>query len=443
MSQVDPSHQTQQITPESGLRYDRIHFVREDVYGETPTDPNWMRFSDLVMEISGEPDPGKDAVHSVGTGDPVYFGRGMEENTMTVSYGLQRAIVDTNDEPLDASADAFLRNQAWQPPNTHSVLARHNNPTKGMDDADDVEGQRLYFIGRGGKANATLEPDAEDEEPVPIELEYTFNRIRSYHIWQPATPTNIAADSTDSRDTDVTITIESEPADDGTVTTEDITLDSTDATTVVGGDTEFADIDAISLSEPTYGDINIYINDGNSTDGHVAGTRLSLLRGADSRAQGSAVSTADGDLGVDGVGTNGSYEGPIDNEFEDIQSHTLDFPFPPDAPVPEVFNISLEVDNGHESNPQQGTNSPAVNEENRSIEIEQSVVGERASHDLLQTAYTSEQGDIIWELGRTRITLPGAECTEPPGPGAESEQAYVEIEGTWMSQGIILENTEA
>lgn len=438
MSQVDPAQQTQQITPESGLRYDRIHFVRENVYAETPADPAWLRFSDLVMEISGEPDPGKDAVHSVGTGDPVYFGRGMEENTMTVSYGLQKAIVDSAGEPNDASADAFLRNQAWQPPNTHSVVARHNNPTKGMDDAADVEGQRLYFVGRGGKANATLEPDAEDEEPVPVELEYTFNRIRTFHIWQPATPTNLAIDSTDTRDTGVTVTIESEPDDTGTVTSTTLTLDGT---TLVGDDTSFADIDAINLSEPIYGDLNLYINDGDTTGGHVAGTRLALLRGADARAQGTAVSPNDGDIGVPGVGA-GSYEGAVGLEFEDIQSHTLDFPFPPDAPVPEVFNISLEVDNGHESNPQQGTNSPAVNEENRSIEIEQSVVGERASHDLLQTAYTSEQGDIIWELSRTRITLPGAECTEPPGPGAESEQAYVEIEGTWMSQGIVLENTE-
>ena len=45
-------------------------------------------------------------------------------------------------------------------------------------------------------------------------------------------------------------------------------------------------------------------------------------------------------------------------------------------------------------------------------------------------------------MSYTRFIMPDAECIEPPGPGAENEQAFVEIEGTWASRGIIIENIE-
>lgn len=436
---VDPAQQTRQMTPESGLRYDRIQFVREANAGLTPPDPDWKRYSDLIMEVDGSPDPGKEPVQGVGTGDPVYFGRGIEENELTVSYALQKAVVDTNNEPNDASADAWLRNTAWQTPNTHSFIARHNNPTPGRDDPDGCEGQRMYFIGRGGKPNCSMEPDAEDEEPVPVELEYSFERIRPFHIYQPETPSELTVVSTDARDTGITVTVESEydPETDSVPFQEELTLDGT---TPVGGSITFPDVDAVELSEPTYGDVTVSLNTGTQAS-PTAGGELTKLLGADARAQDTAVSRADGDYGVPAVGT-GSFEGTLDLPYEDIQDDSFTFDtFPEDVTPPEFYNISVEADNDFENSPRQGTNSPQINEANRGIEVEASVVGERATHDILRSAYTSSGGDIIWEMSRTRFILPDSEVIEPPGPAAESDQAFVEIEGTWASRGIIIENT--
>lgn len=430
---VNPTQQTRQVTPESGLRYDRLFFTRELDVGETPTNPDWLRFSDLVMEADADPDPGKEAVHGVGTGDPVYFGRGTEENGLDITYGLQKPVVETNGDPLDACADAFLRNMAWQTPSTHSFYARHNNPTPGRDDPDGCAGQRLYFVGRGGKPNCTLEPDAEDEEPVPVSLEYSFERIRSYHIWQPEEPSAVAVRSTDDRDA-VDVTIEST---DG-IQSETLALDGDSP---VGGSVAFEDIDSISLSEPTYGDVRVHLNDGDEA-APDAGSLLSQLLGADTRAQGTASTTRDGDRGIPPIGS-GSYEGAVARDFEDIQDDEFIFEtFPDDAPLPEIYNITVEADNNFENSPRQGTSSPQINEENRNVEIEASIIGERASHDILQSAYTSESGDITWTMSYTRFIMPDAECIEPPGPGAENEQAFVEIEGTWASRGIIIENIE-
>lgn len=436
---VDPAQQTRQVTPESGLRYDRIQFVRELEAGRTPPDPNWRRYSDLIMEVDGDPDPGKEPVQGVGTADPVYFGRGIEENELTVTYALQKAMVDINDAPNDAAADAFLRNTAWQTPNTHSFIARHNNPTPGKDDPAGCSGQRMYFIGRGGKCNVSMEPDAEDEEPVPVELEYSFERIRPFHIYQPATPSTVVITSTDPRDTNINVTIESEydPGTDTVPFSETLALNGT---TLVPGSVPFPDIDAIQLSEPTYGDVIVSINTGTNL-APTAGGQISKLLGADSRSQDTAVSRADGDYGIPAAGA-GSFEGTVGLPYEDIQDDSFTFDtFPADVTPPEFYNITLEADNDFENSPRQGTNSPQINEANRGIEIGASVIGERASHDILRAAYTSEGGTITWEMSRTRFIMPDSEVIEPPGPGAESDQAFVEVEGTWQSRGIIIENT--
>lgn len=436
---VDPAQQTRQMTPESGLRYDRIQFVRENYSGVTPANPAWKRYSDLIMDLDGSPDPGKEPVQGVGTGDPVYFGRGIEDNELTVTYALQKAVVDPAGDPRDASADAWLRNTAWQTPNTHSFIARHNNPTPGKDDPAGCAGQRMYFIGRGGKPNCSMEPDAEDEDPVPVELEYSFERIRPYHFYQPETPSKLVVTSDDARDTGITVTIESEydPATGTVPHTETLTLNGT---ALVPGAVPFPNVDAVSLSEPTYGNVTVSINTGDALT-PVAGGRITKLLGADARSQGAAVSRADGDLGVPAVGT-GSFEQTIDLPYEDIQDDSFTFDtFPADVTPPEFYNISVEADNDFENSPRQGTKAPQVNEANRGIEIEASVVGERATHDILRSAYTSEGGNIIWEMSRTRFTLPNSEVIEPPGPAAESDQAFVEIEGTWASRGVIIENT--
>jgi hypothetical protein len=431
---VDPPTQTQQITPESGLRYDRVFFTREEIEGEIPAGPSWQRYSDLVMEVTASPDPGIEPVWGIGGPDPEFFGKGLEENELTVLYALQKAVVAADGDVNDASADALLRDLAAQAPNTHSFYARMSNPSPGPDDATDVSGQRMYLIGQGGRADVSMEPDAEDEEPLPVEMTYMMEKLRTYHIWQPAASTLLCVQSTSTDDTAIDVTIE---GDRSVPEEETLTLDGTN---LVSTSAEFTEIDAVHLASETQGDITVHINDGDATT-PAAGDQLMVIHGANYYAEGGG--GLEGDLGVPALGTDGSFEAEIGAEFEDILDPQFDFQFDdPTAPEPEIFNITMETDNGIDQYPRGGTTRPGIVEENRNIEISLNVVGERASHDLLHDAYSKRAIDLGWTLRYSDFTFPAAECIDPPELAIESEQAYVEVEGVYQSRGIQISNIQ-
>ncbi|ELY91475.1 hypothetical protein [Natrialba taiwanensis] len=427
---VNPNQQTEQQTPESGLRFDRAWFVREAEKGVTPTDPDWNLYSDRLVSTEGDLDPGLERLDGLGTPDPAEFGRAIEENEVTIAYSLQQAVVDASGEPVDAVYDALTRNQANQIPNTHSMVGRDNNPSPGPNDPDGAEGQRRYLVMQGGKADATMEPDATEADPVPVELTYMGEKVRSYHIYQPEGSTLLALQSTDDSDT-MTVTIE----DEGAATTDEITLNGT---TPVSTTVEFDNIDAFELSEPATGDVTLHINDGTDADPTV-GSELSKLDGGVTLADGGG--EREGDTGVPALGA-GSAPSPIDQPFEDFCGSIFNFAFDGNAPDPDLNNITLEVANNLEARPSGdgGGCRPSIEEGNREITIEANVVGERASHDILRSAYTNNPADMGWELSRTIFTFPSSRCTEAPAFARESDEAYAETDGTWESIGVELQN---
>lgn len=425
---VNPDQQTQQNTPESGLRFDRCWWIREDTNGVTPADPNWNIYSDRLIETEGDLNPGLERLDALGTPDPIDFGRAVEENEVTITYSLQQALVDGTGEPVDAAYDAFARNEAGQIPNTHTMVGRDNNPSPGPNDPDGAAGQRRYLVMQGGKANVTMEPDASEADPVPVELTYMAERVRSYHIYQPDTATNVAVQSTSTDDTTIDVTIESE----GAAESETLTLDGT---TVVGGTVSFPDIDAVELSAPATGDVTVHINDGDAAS-PVAGSTLMTLDGGESYATDGG--SLEGDTGVPALGA-GTAPTALGTPFEDFGGDIFTFDFPGSAPSPDLQNITVEVDNGLEARPRQESYQPAIEEGNREVTIETNVVGERASHDMLRSAYLNNPSDIGWTLSNTKFTFPSARNTEPPAFARESEEAYAEVDGTWESEGVTLE----
>lgn len=430
MALQNPDTQTEQETPESGLRMDRVWFVREQQNGEPPTDPDWQPYSDHLSEFEASLDPALERIEGLGSPDPEAFGRALEENEVTVTYSLQQALVDGTGEPVDAAYDAFARNQASQIPNTHTMVARDNNPSPGPDDPDGASGQRRYLVLHGGKADASLEPDTTEADPVPCSLTYMGRKVRSYHIYQPDADELIAIESSSDADA-MDVTIESE----GAATAETVALNGT---TPVTTEAAFGDIDAVWLSDDPEGDITVSINEGDATAVTV-GSTLMELDGAQSYAtdQGST----EGDRGVPALGA-GSTPDPIGQPFEQLAGDIVDFDFPGNAPDPALNNITLEVDNNLEVRSRGSGGSPAVEEGNRSITIETDVIGERASHDMIRSAYLNRPSMLGWELSYTRFTFPESRCTEPPSPARAPDEAFAETAGTWSPGTIELENVE-
>lgn len=424
--QVNPDQQTAQNTPESGLRFDRAWFVREEEYAVTPDDPEWMLYSERLIETDGDPDPALERLDGLGTPDPVSFGKGVEENEATITYSLQQPLVDENGEPVDACYDAFTRNLANQIPNSHSMIGRDNNLSPGPDDPEGTSGQRRYLVMKGGKSDVTLEPDATEPDPIPVELTYQAARLRSYHIYQPETASTVAAVSTSAEDVDITVTVESEGASES----EELSLDGD---TAVLGEVQFEDIDAVELSEPATGDVEIRLEDGE-------GSVLTSIDGGESYADGDGERR--GDLGVPTLG-EGSTPDPIDHSFEEFCGSIFDFDFAGDAPTPDLHDISVEVDNDLDPRPASGDTpgcTTVVEEGNRELTIDTNVVGERASHDMLRSAYLNRSSDIGWELTQTIFTFPDSQCTEPPAFERGSDDTYAETEGTWESKGVQIES---
>lgn len=425
---VNPNQQTTQGTPESGLRFDRAWWIREDESGVTPADPSWNIYSDRLIETEGDLDPGLERLDALGTPDPIDFGRAVEENEVTITYSLQQPLVDASGEPVDAAYDAFARNEANQIPNTHTMVGRDNNPSPGPNDPDGAAGQRRYLVMQGGKADVSMEPDASDADPVPVELTYMAETVRSYHIYQPAAAETLVVQSTSADDTTVDVTIESE----GAAESETLTLDGT---TLVAGSVSFSDIDAVELSEPAAGDVTVHINDGDATT-PTAGSTLMQLDGGEAYATDSG--SLEGDTGVPALGA-GSAPTAIGTPFEDFGGDIFNFDFPGTAPSPDLQDITVEVENNLEARPRQESYQPAIEEGNREVTIETNVVGERASHDMLRSAYLNNPSDIGWTLSNTRFVFPNARNTEPPAFARESEEAYAEVDGTWESEGVTLE----
>lgn len=408
-------------TPESGLRIDRIGVIRETTTGQTPTDPAWEYHSDNYINFNWAPSPDPERRDGLGTPDAVDHDVGNQEHELVVAYHQQRPWVDGSGNPDGFVGDAALRDSANQIPNTHSLLAREFRP-KSPDDPTTVDGARTYTIMKGGYPNVSIEADPETGEPIPTELTYMAEKIRSVEILQPASSSLVVAQSTSADDTTQTLSIE----DEGAGTTDTISLNGN---TPVSSTESFDDIDAIELDAETEGDVTLHINDGTEVSPTV-GDELSKLRGG--LYYSNDDQSLEGDLGVPVLGS-GSHATEIGTTYEhflgdSVQRNSEDIAF-------DLNDVTFEIDNGFDVTAREDSTRYRITEGNREVAFNATVVGHRASHRHIMDSLGSVGADIVWTMSKTELTVNGATVTGAPERTRESDQAAAQPEVEFMGQG--------
>jgi hypothetical protein len=339
----------------------------------------------------------------------------MEEHELTVAYDLQRPLVDTNSDPDDASYDAIIRATTGFLPHTHAVVEREvRNST--LDEPSDVAGARTYTVAKGGYPDVTYEGDPEDGQPIPAELSYQFEKIRSYEIRQPANAELICVRSTESSDDSQDVTIESE----GAAESETVTLDGTN---LVSTSVQFSDIDAIELSAETTGDVKVFINDGDQST-PSEGTELVNPEIRGSMYYSEDEQPLEGDLGVPALGA-GSHGTEIGTTFEHFIGDRVERPAGTSL-APDINNYTIETDNGYDSTSRHDSQRPRISEANVELTISADVIGERTSHSHIMDALGTEGLDMEWELSRSLFTFYDATFTDAGERGRETDDAAVQ-----------------
>lgn len=408
-------------TPESGLRIDRVGVIKETTTGQIPSDPAWEYHSDNYLNYTWSPSPSPERRDGLGTPDPSEWDVGNQEHELTVAYHQQRPVVDTSGNPDGYVADALMRDSSNRIPNTHAMLAREFRPVS-PDDPSDVDGARTYTVMKGGYPNASLEGDPDTGEPIPTELTYTAEKIRSYEILQPASDTLLTVKSTNSNDTTQTLTIEDEGASNtGSVALNGTTVESTTAS--------FADIDAAELDAETEGDVIVSINDGTETS-PTEGTTLMTIRGGLYYSPDDQ--SLEGDLGVPALGS-GSHPTELGTTFEhflgdSVQRNAEDIAF-------DLNNVTFEIENNYDSTPREDSTRYRITEGNRGVTLSSDVVGHRASHAHIMDSLGSVGADLVWTLSKTEITVNGATVTAAPERTRESDQAAATPSVEFSGQG--------
>lgn len=409
---------------QGGLRNHRVEFIRENEQGVPNENPEWNLYSDTMQSLYGwAPDSSVEGGRGVTDVDPTDFYAGPESHEATFTYWLQNFFVDESGEPLDASYDGMFRTPNGLLPNTHTVVDREWHAKGGADGA----GFYAYVVGTGGHPSTTEnEGDASTGQPMPITLEYTFERVRPYVIHQPSTETELVVSSTDAADTGQQVTVESE----GGGTSGSATLDGTTVVSVTG---PFSSIDAVRLDGETVGDVEVAINDGDSTS-PTKGTVLATIHGKSHYSpEGSA--HLEGDLGVPLLG-DGSHASAIDTGYEYFLGSSIERSGGQADIGPRVNSANFSVDQGIDTSESASTRVMAIDPGIRETTLEASVAGPKASHDAAQDHLAATQGDITWEFSSGSLVFPGAAVTEPGEYVAESEQAALYVDDTFSSSGV-------
>lgn len=172
------------MATEAGIRALEAWYVREAALtpGVTPTNPDWLRFSDELDSVSFTPNGNNFERRAIGTVDPTGFSVGPEDHTIDLTYSMQRWLAGAGPLPLDASADGMLRDSAGGYLNTHSVLTRQDFAAPL---GTDLGGYVVYTYGVGCIAARTkVSGDPESGDPSKVEISYVPSKARSYRIDQ-------------------------------------------------------------------------------------------------------------------------------------------------------------------------------------------------------------------------------------------------------------------
>lgn len=391
--------------PENSNSSKRVEFVRESTTGTTPSDPDWLVYSDVVTTSSAEPDFQSEARRGISSPDPDGHVVGPEDASIEIEYFLQRWLTAST---ADASDDGASRDNDGNLPNTHSVQIREDRQTASGAGGGGI---RTYTIGKGGKIDeVTFDFDPSTGLPIAVSLSYQFQKVRYYQIDQPSSSGNIDVESTDSGDTTQTVTIEDEEAD----TTEDVDLDGTTTQTTTSS---FGDIDAVEVDAETVGDVLIKDSDGNE---------LMRIRGTSTMPDG-----YEANLGVPALGS-GSHESALGSSYEKFLGDSIERPSGT-AIAANIQSGELSISNNVDASAKASNQRQEIREGNRDVVLSATVHGETESQDQFIANLKHNTDNIIWSSDGGSIQLDNAvnkaAIAREYSEGDELMEVDVEFEG--------------
>jgi hypothetical protein len=394
---------------ESGIRPQRLGFVRETVPGVTPANPDWIAYSNTTQSTTLAPEVTIAERRRVGSADVQDFSGGSETHAYEIAYDLQQWFEASPGVPLDACYDGMFRNQNGEVFNTHSILQRDLLGGPGAAGG----GSRMYTVISGAKiGTVAIAAEPESGEPVNVNLSYMAEKLRSYRVDQPATAATLSIVSSSTADTTQTLTIES----DNSGTSETVSLNGTTPVTTTAS---FATIDALLLSAQCQGDVTI----------SVGATVLATIYGRLS------YDNREGDLGIPLLGT-GSHPTLVAGEFEYLLGNTITRGGQPLMNDVDISSMSLTVENNLDPQPSHKTIGRRINEGPRDVQIGATIYGNTASFDTMREHLQLIKSDILWQLAGGTLEFPGAILMSPGTVVKETSQATMSIDNTFTSQGM-------
>ena len=403
------------MSNEGSIRNQRAEFVRESQKGVFPTDPTFEAFSDNITSVDWSPTPGVSERRGIGSPDVATFHNGPEEHELTVEYDLQRWVVDGSGDPNDATGDGVLRNANNDLPNTHGVVIREENldvPASETVNGAASKDTRLYLVGIGGRVSSvTYSGDPGSDQPVTVEVTYTFEKIREYQLDQPGTDDTL--DITNNGSSGVDVTIENENA--GTSETNTVAAGTTVTTTAT-----FSDIDAVELSGDIDGDVVV----AEST----SGDDLVRIRGSNHYGHG------EGDEGVPALGS-GSHAGAVGTAYETILDDTIERPSGTGLGY-EINSVEFTVENELDTREQIGTPRMAISAGNRTVEVSTTLVGPTESVQQANEALGEVGANLVWSLSGGSLQADNARLTDFSGVSKSEGEAAMSLDNTFTGETV-------
>lgn len=395
------------MSVESGVQDLRAEFVRESTVGQTPADPDWLRYSDVVIGLSSQPNINPFMQRGIGEIDPTAFHRGPEDNELTVTYHLQKWLTESGGTHLDAAADGILRTSTGGFVNTHSILARQALADGGALDG----GVRIYTVAKGAyPAQVMIRANPDSGEPAQVEITYNAEKVRSYLIHQPSGATTVDVVSDSANDTTQSVTIENEDAG----TTETLALNGT---TEVNGATSFSDIDSISLDAECEGTVTV----------SIGGTTICTIYGS------STYDDIEGDLGVPPLGT-GSHEAALGSAFEKIVGDTINRGG--SALSANVLALEFSFNNNLEVTPRLDSFRRRINPGVRTLEANATIFATYQSHDDMIEHLRLTESTLSWQMTGGNLELTNAILSTVGPRSYETEQAVMRRDNTFTARGV-------
>lgn len=403
---------------ENALGDVRAEWVKETTPGETPSDPEWNRFSDYVLAVPGwsgdaSVEPLDDVV---GSGDVLDHFRGPEEHSLSVEYLMQRFFVDSSDNVIDPIGEPLSYDYGSEY-TSHTVVTRRSASSGGNFDS----GLRQYVVGVGCRpTSGTIPGDPSESQPIALEVGYEAEYVRSYVIHQPDSATTLDLVSTSNNDT-FDVIIENE----GAGTTETVTLNGTTTVTTTAS---FGDIDAIEPQAEPEGDITV--TDGNGTD------ILETPTGSSDGLVGSNTDGVDGDeVGIPalGLGSHASDIGTDPAEYQFLGTTSTYGSSGDIAARIHTLDLSVEIDTSRE--PQQGTRRQRIDIGPRTVEIDADTAGEFDTHKQHRRHFEGVAEDITYGFVDGDVTAKSCSLTDVGDVDYSGDSANVITSNTFQAAG--------